>query len=230
MLERLADLIRPRIFWKPEKEGDTRPDGSVEGGGFSVIPDMMSLVGCSGEEFADILRTLGYRCQKRKINPTLVGKQTPKAETPSDETPQANAETSSTPSEAVSTPEEKPAAEVTQTPASKEPDKTVAPSVEPAPSDETQTPTADAKSAEPTFLEVWLPGKKIPTNPKARRQHSKFAKGNKPTKGQKPVKKPNAKHKKPRPKKAPTKPDITDSPFAALKALRDDLSKSADSS
>jgi ATP-dependent RNA helicase SUPV3L1/SUV3 len=69
MLERLADLIRPRVYWKPEKEGDTRPEGSIEGGGFTVIPDMMSLVGCSGEEFADVLRTLGYRLERRRAEP-----------------------------------------------------------------------------------------------------------------------------------------------------------------
>ncbi len=67
MLERLADLIRPKVFWKPQKEGDERPEGSVEGGGFTVTADMMSLIGCSGEEFADVLRTLGFRSQQRPV-------------------------------------------------------------------------------------------------------------------------------------------------------------------
>ncbi|MGF7158423.1 ATP-dependent RNA helicase SUPV3L1/SUV3 [Rhodoligotrophos appendicifer] len=70
MLERLADVIRPRVFWRPQFDGDTRPNGSVEGGGFTVVPDMMSLVGCSGEEFASILRTLGFRCENRVIEPS----------------------------------------------------------------------------------------------------------------------------------------------------------------
>lgn len=68
MLERLADLIRPCIYWKPEKEGDERPAGSVEGGGFTVTPDMMSLVGCSGEDFSSILKGLGYRLERRRMS------------------------------------------------------------------------------------------------------------------------------------------------------------------
>ena len=67
MLERLADLIRPCVYWRPLKEGDERPAGSIEGGGFTVTPDMMSLVGCSGEDFGSILKGLGYRLERRKI-------------------------------------------------------------------------------------------------------------------------------------------------------------------
>jgi ATP-dependent RNA helicase SUPV3L1/SUV3 len=67
MLERLGDLIRDRVFWKPRFEGEIRPAGSVEGGGFTVVPDMMSLVGCSGEEFTAILRSLGFRMLRRPI-------------------------------------------------------------------------------------------------------------------------------------------------------------------
>jgi len=55
MLERLADLIRPII-------AERRFNG-----GFRVTPDMMSLVGCSGEEFAGLLRGLGYRMQLEKV-------------------------------------------------------------------------------------------------------------------------------------------------------------------
>jgi ATP-dependent RNA helicase SUPV3L1/SUV3 len=67
MLERLGDLIRERVFWKPRLEGEARPAGSIEGGGFTVVADMMSLVGCSGEEFAAILRSLGFRMLRRPV-------------------------------------------------------------------------------------------------------------------------------------------------------------------
>jgi len=67
MLERLADLIRDRVFWRPRFPDEVRPAGSVEGGGFSVVPDMMSLVGCSGEDFLGILRSLDFRMQKKKM-------------------------------------------------------------------------------------------------------------------------------------------------------------------
>ncbi len=67
MVERLSDLIRDRVFWKPRIETEQRPAGSIEGGGFTVVPDMMSLVGCSGEEFDEILLSLGFKSQKRQV-------------------------------------------------------------------------------------------------------------------------------------------------------------------
>ena len=67
MVERLSDLIRDRVFWKPRIETEARPAGSIEGGGFTVVPDMMSLVGCSGEEFDEILLSLGFKAQKRQM-------------------------------------------------------------------------------------------------------------------------------------------------------------------
>ncbi len=73
MLERLADMIRDRLFWKPRIPEEQRPAGSFEGGGFSVIPDMMSVVGCSGEDFQDILTSLGYRSQIRQVAKPVQG-------------------------------------------------------------------------------------------------------------------------------------------------------------
>jgi ATP-dependent RNA helicase SUPV3L1/SUV3 len=67
MLERLADMIRDRLFWKPRIPEEQRPAGSMEGGGFTVVPDMMSIVGCSGEDFQNILISLGYRSQIKQI-------------------------------------------------------------------------------------------------------------------------------------------------------------------
>lgn len=78
MLERLADMIRDRVFWRPRFPEEPRPAGSVEGGGFSIVPDMMSLVGCSGEEFQAILRSLDFRMQKRKVKrPAAVAEAVP---------------------------------------------------------------------------------------------------------------------------------------------------------
>jgi ATP-dependent RNA helicase SUPV3L1/SUV3 len=68
MLERLADLIRDRVFWKPRIPEEVRPVGSVDGGGFTVVPDMMSLIGCSGEEFGKILESLDYRSVKKVVS------------------------------------------------------------------------------------------------------------------------------------------------------------------
>jgi ATP-dependent RNA helicase SUPV3L1/SUV3 len=64
ILERLADLIRPALAWR---EGGTggRPPGAFNGFGFTVTGAMTSLTGASGEDFASILRSLGYRMEKR---------------------------------------------------------------------------------------------------------------------------------------------------------------------
>jgi ATP-dependent RNA helicase SUPV3L1/SUV3 len=70
ILERLADIIRPLIAWKPLDPSATPPDGAIPGGGgFTVTVSMTSLVGCSGEDFASILKSLGYRVEKRKLPP-----------------------------------------------------------------------------------------------------------------------------------------------------------------
>ncbi len=61
MLERLADMIRPLVAWRRCEETPEPPAGATGDGGFKVVPDMMSIVGCSGEEFAAILSALGFR-------------------------------------------------------------------------------------------------------------------------------------------------------------------------
>ena len=64
IVERLADLIRPALAWR---EGGTgiKPPGAFAGGGFTVFNGMTSLTGASGEDFASILRSLGYRMERR---------------------------------------------------------------------------------------------------------------------------------------------------------------------
>jgi ATP-dependent RNA helicase SUPV3L1/SUV3 len=64
ILERLADLIRPALAWREGALG-AKPQGAVAGGGFTVVNAMTSLTGASGEDFASILRSLGYRMEQR---------------------------------------------------------------------------------------------------------------------------------------------------------------------
>jgi len=64
ILERLADLIRPALAWRAGAAG-AKPAGAIEGFGFTVTVGMTSLAGCSGEDFASVLRSLGYRMEKR---------------------------------------------------------------------------------------------------------------------------------------------------------------------
>ena len=68
ILERLADLIRPALAWREGAPG-VKPQGAVTGGGFTVVNTMTSLIGASGEDFASILRSLGYRMERRPKPP-----------------------------------------------------------------------------------------------------------------------------------------------------------------
>src|SRR6184192_735586 len=64
ILERLADLIRPALAWRETSPGE-KPAGAFDGRGFVVTQAMTSLTGSAGEDFASILRALGYRMDKR---------------------------------------------------------------------------------------------------------------------------------------------------------------------
>ncbi|MGA8170505.1 MAG: helicase-related protein [Methylocystis sp.] len=65
ILERLADLIRPAIAYRPGVSVGEPPAGAADGDGFVVTVAMTSLTGCAGDAFASILRSLGYASAKR---------------------------------------------------------------------------------------------------------------------------------------------------------------------
>ena len=93
ILERLADLIRPALSWR-EGVATPKPDGAFDGRSFTVTGAMTSLTGASGEDFASILRSLGYRMD-RKPKPAEPAKVEPvevkPAETPATEVTPAQA-------------------------------------------------------------------------------------------------------------------------------------------
>lgn len=66
MLERLADYIRPLLAWRGS-EGAMPPKGATGDGGFTVTPEMMSLLGCSPDELGGVLKALGFRLDRRPI-------------------------------------------------------------------------------------------------------------------------------------------------------------------
>ncbi len=223
MLERLADLIRPCIYWKPEKEGDERPAGSFPGGGFTVTADMMSLVGCSGDDFSSILKGLGYRLERRAVKPEPKAEELKAAETAATETVTAEAPVAET-AVAETAVADEPAAEQA-TAAVQEAPLSEAPAD--APADEASAPAEDA----PTMLEIWWPGGKRQGNrqdgrkkPEQRRQKSSRPQHKHGKKhGGKPGR---AANNNARPaKKAAEKPIDKDSPFAALGALKAELEK-----
>jgi ATP-dependent RNA helicase SUPV3L1/SUV3 len=49
------------------------PSGATGDGGFRVSPDLMSVVGCSGEDLASILQALGLRRERRKVQQAATG-------------------------------------------------------------------------------------------------------------------------------------------------------------
>jgi ATP-dependent RNA helicase SUPV3L1/SUV3 len=77
ILERLADLIRPALAWR-EGSSVSKPPGAFDGRSFTVTQAMTSLTGSAGEDFASILRALGYRMDRR---PPLPVQAAPAAQT-----------------------------------------------------------------------------------------------------------------------------------------------------
>ncbi len=139
ILERLADIIRPLIALDASRpyQGEL-PNGAAEGNGFRVTVEMTSLLGCSGDDFASILTSLGYRVRR-----------TPKVAVP---TP---AEASSETAALAEVLDENPASleaadEVVEPVAAPEAVPVDAPVPDAAP--------ADAAPAETEFDEVWFPG------------------------------------------------------------------------
>jgi ATP-dependent RNA helicase SUPV3L1/SUV3 len=80
ILERLADLIRPALAWRETSPG-VKPAGAFDGRSFVVTQAMTSLTGSAGEDFASILRALGYRMDRRpQLAPKPAVIETPAAE------------------------------------------------------------------------------------------------------------------------------------------------------
>ncbi|MCB1486785.1 MAG: helicase, partial [Bauldia sp.] len=139
ILERLADLIRPLIAWRPTPENPQPPEGAVPGNGFTVTVAMTSLLGCSGEDFSSVLRALGYRMERKPKPPE------PEA------TPEAAPEVATAPATPEDAPagEDKPAEEtVAAAPETTETAEPAAAETEPAPEEPTADTAADAPVAE----------------------------------------------------------------------------------
>ncbi|ODA66061.1 hypothetical protein A7A08_03076 [Methyloligella halotolerans] len=54
---------------KKQAPSNEPPSGATGDGGFRVVPELMSVVGCSGEDFTSILKALGFRCQRTPLPP-----------------------------------------------------------------------------------------------------------------------------------------------------------------
>jgi ATP-dependent RNA helicase SUPV3L1/SUV3 len=214
MLERLAQLIR------------TARD--AEGGreGFEATSQMMSLVGCSGEEFESILRSLGYRKQtiKRTIAEPAAALA---AEAVTDAAPAAEAPVEAAAEAATPAPEETPPADAPPADVFAE-----APAAEPA-------PAGEVKEIEVT---VWRLAPRRPPQEKRPPRQGKHANGESKRPDNRsdnrgPREQRHGKGKPPRkfeknneprrfssePRRGNREPD-PNSPFAVLAALKANLS------
>jgi ATP-dependent RNA helicase SUPV3L1/SUV3 len=206
MLERLADIIRPLTAWKPADASATPPPGAAGGGAFKIRPDMMSIMGCSGDELGAILESLGFRREKRPVKkaPQEAAAETA-SENPAAENLAANdnvaeaaaqADGSEEPLVAAPGPQEEagtPALDEAHEAASsgahedeaqpERPAETALSSADAAvPSDESvpSEQSAEATSAEPDFEEVWRfrrPKPKFERGPGQDRRHNRHPGG-----------------------------------------------------
>ena len=173
ILERLADIIRPLIAVDPARFQGEPPVGAAEGNGFRVTVEMTSLLGCSGEDFASILTSLGYRLRRTPKAAVTVEAdvQAESAEAVSVETVDAGADAPAelgAPSaiepvaeaEVDAGPADAPVVAEADVPATTIVDAVVAEAEPVAAEAAPEASTEDAKPAEPEFDEVWFPGGK----------------------------------------------------------------------
>ncbi len=72
MLERLADLIRPLLGWRPDSANPSAPPkGATGDGAFKATPDMISILGCSAGELGHVLKALGFWAERRAAAPQV---------------------------------------------------------------------------------------------------------------------------------------------------------------
>jgi ATP-dependent RNA helicase SUPV3L1/SUV3 len=214
MLERLADLIRDRLFWKPRIPEEARPQGSMEGGGFTVVPDMMSVVGCSGEDFEAILGSLGYRAEKRMLPKLVHAKPVPLAAVvePAPEVVAADA-----------------VAEVQAEAAADQQPEIVEASLPEPPAEAAPSPESEMVETNVWWPDGMGPFRQRPKRPE-RQHHHKREHPAKNGANKHHKKKPHRDHGKsddhrPHRPRVPERPIDPNSPFAVLSALRETLVK-----
>ncbi len=220
ILERLADIIRPLLQWKPES--GARPEGAYDGRRFVATPAMLSILGATPEDMEEILKGLGYRADSVSAEEAaafMAGQDAAKAPA-AQETTEEVVESSAA---AVDAPTGEESVEATET----------------SQSSEAGEVTAEQEEEAPKPVLLWRPGGRSdkPRSGQPNRGDRGEHHGKGPGRGQHkgPHKgkgghgKPNDGGKrhdrggKPAPRKE--KPIDPDSPFAALAALKGQLKK-----
>ena len=152
ILERLADLIRPAIQYRPGVTVGEPPAGAADGDAFVATIAMTSLCGCAGEDFASILKSLGYVLERR-VGPAITKELAKPASMEPISAPVSEAADSQADSEPV---------------APTEPDLVIeAAPVELAPIVEIASEVTEA--AEPVMIDVWRQHRQRPHAPRHQR-------------------------------------------------------------
>ncbi len=179
ILERLADLIRPALAWR-DGVGVAKPPGAIAGGGFTVVNTMTSLTGASGEDFASILRSLGYRVERRPkpAEPEPTGTTDAPAPPIAETSALAPPETADVPVAPLGA--AAPVPEIV-------PDGTAGASPVEAPASPDAVTIAEVAGdapapAEPAVIEVWRPGRAVRLEGGRRPRHRHGDAGRRPTK------------------------------------------------
>ncbi|MEH3126982.1 helicase-related protein [Agrobacterium cavarae] len=161
ILERLADLIRPLLQWKPGQQ--PRPEGAYDGRRFTTTTAMLSILGATLDDMEEILKGLGYRADQVSAEEaaTFLAAQSGGA-AKADATEAAPAEeAASDDADASDASEQEASAEAaTETPAevkAEEP-KSEEATAEEATAQEAKPEEATAENAEPKPVLLWRPG------------------------------------------------------------------------
>ncbi|MGL4093202.1 helicase-related protein [Agrobacterium cavarae] len=161
ILERLADLIRPLLQWKPGQQ--PRPEGAYDGRRFTTTTAMLSILGATLDDMEEILKGLGYRADQVSAEEaaTFLAAQSGGA-SKADATEAAPAEeAASDDADASDASEQEASAEAaTETPAevkAEEP-KSEEATAEEATAQEAKPEEAAAENAEPKPVLLWRPG------------------------------------------------------------------------
>ncbi|MFN0264807.1 helicase-related protein [Tepidamorphus sp. 3E244] len=157
ILERLGDAIREAMAWRPLSSAP-QPEGHVDGSSFRVAPNMTSLLGCSHEDMAEVLTSLGFRKDRRPApQPATApeaGAETPAAtEAPAGEAGEVAATGEAAPDAAPAEPTAEAATATTEAS-----DATAGGTAASETSAEATVEASEADDAGDGMIEVWRPG------------------------------------------------------------------------
>jgi len=156
ILERLADLIRPLLQWKPGQQ--PRPEGAYDGRRFTTTTAMLSILGATLDDMEEILKGLGYRADQVSAEEAatfLAAQSGDAAKAGATEAAPAE-EAASDDADASDVSEQEASAEaVAEAPAEV---KAEEPKTEEATAQEAKSEEAAAENAEPKPVLLWRPG------------------------------------------------------------------------